>query len=495
MINKTTWQRVKLGEVAEINPPESIKKNTLAKKVSMDNLEPFNKKIYSFSMESFKGGSKFKNGDTLLARITPCLENGKTAFVDFLENNEIAFGSTEFIVLRQRENISDKHFLYYLARSENFRETAIKSMTGSSGRERVQIEVIRDYEFLLPPLEIQHKIAEILSSLDDKIDLLHRQNKTLESLALTLFRHTFIENPKNPNVPCHFKSPACHSDLECNEREESQEEESQKLNRDSSVFAKLQNNSKSVVGVGESLRGGGSDFALVSQETSLNLHIQAPPLPHKKDSTLRDISASPRAIRKDFTLTSKYDNAHTCKGDKAESTNEKWQIGKLGDYVMPKKGKNITQKNAIKGIYPVIAGGLEPAYYHNQSNTESPVITISASGANAGFVNIHYRPVWSSDSSYIDQTITPYVYFFYLFLKINQNILYDKQEGSAQPHIYPSHIMELEMPHYPKELIEVFETQIQVYFNKISHNMREILNLQSMRDMLLSKILNEKIEV
>lgn len=195
-MNKTTWKRVKLGEVAEINPLESIKKNTLAKKVSMDNLEPFNKKIYSFSMESFKGGSKFKNGDTLLARITPCLENGKTAFVDFLENNEIAFGSTEFIILREKENISDKHFLYYLARSENFRETAIKSMTGSSGRERVQIEVIRDYEFSLPPLETQHKIAEILSSLDDKIDLLHRQNKTLESLSLTLFRHTFIDNPK-----------------------------------------------------------------------------------------------------------------------------------------------------------------------------------------------------------------------------------------------------------------------------------------------------------
>lgn len=195
-MNKTTWQRVKLGEVAEINPPESIKKNTLAKKVSMDNLEPFNKKIYSFNVESFKGGSKFKNGDTLLARITPCLENGKTAFVDFLENNEIAFGSTEFIVLREKENISDKHFLYYLARSETFRETAIKSMTGSSGRERVQIEVIKDYEFSLPPLETQRKIAEILSSLDDKIDLLHRQNKTLESLALTLFRHSFIENPK-----------------------------------------------------------------------------------------------------------------------------------------------------------------------------------------------------------------------------------------------------------------------------------------------------------
>ncbi|WP_334092411.1 restriction endonuclease subunit S [Helicobacter typhlonius] len=370
-MNKTTWKRVKLGEVAEINPLESIKKNTLAKKVSMDNLEPFNKKIYSFSMESFKGGSKFKNGDTLLARITPCLENGKTAFVDFLENNEIAFGSTEFIILREKENISDKHFLYYLARSEKFRETAIKSMTGSSGRERVQIEVIRDYEFLLPPLETQRKIAEILSSLDDKIGLLHRQNKTLESLSLTLFRHTFIDNPNR----------------------------------------------------------------------------------------------------------------------------NEWEMGKLGDYVIPKKGKNITQKNAISGVYPVIAGGLEPAYYHNQSNTQSPVITISASGANAGFVNIHYCPVWSSDSSYIDSTITPYVYFSYLFLKYNQNILYDKQEGSAQPHIYPSHIMELEMPHYPKELMESFETQIQVYFEKISHNMKEIQNLESLRDIMLSKLLSGEMEV
>ena len=119
------------------------------------------------------------------------------------------------------------------------------------------------------------------------------------------------------------------------------------------------------------------------------------------------------------------------------------------------------------------------------------MITISASGANAGFINIHYCPVWSSDSSYIDSTITPYVYFSYLFLKHNQNILYDKQEGSAQPHIYPSHIMELEMPHYPKDLIETLESQTKSMFDKISHNMREILNLQSMRDMLLAKILNE----
>ena len=195
-LHKEQWQEARLGEVAEINPKETLRKHYLYKKVAMDNLEPYTKKVYSFGIESFNGGAKFRNGDTLLARITPCLENGKTAFVDFLQDDEIAFGSTEFIVLREKATISDKDFLYYLARSKHFREVAIKSMTGSSGRERVQIEVLRDFTFLLPPLTIQQKIAEILSSFDDKMDLLHRQNKTLESLALTLFRHYFIDNPK-----------------------------------------------------------------------------------------------------------------------------------------------------------------------------------------------------------------------------------------------------------------------------------------------------------
>ena len=178
-LHKEQWQEVRLGEVAEINPKETLRKHYLYKKVAMDNLEPYTKKVYSFGIESFNGGAKFRNGDTLLARITPCLENGKTAFVDFLQDDEIAFGSTEFIVLREKTTISDKDFLYYLARSKHFREVAIKSMTGSSGRERVQIEVLRDFTFfLLPPLTTQQKIAEILSSFDDKIDLLHRQNKT-----------------------------------------------------------------------------------------------------------------------------------------------------------------------------------------------------------------------------------------------------------------------------------------------------------------------------
>ena len=188
------WKEKPLSSIAVINPRESIKKGQIAKKVAMQTLLPFTKKISQYSLEEYEGGMKFRNGDTIVARITPSLENGKTAFVDILDKGEVGFGSTEFIVLREKENESDKHFLYYLAMSPEFRNVAILSMTGSSGRQRVQTNVITDYIFDIPPLPEQKAITAVLSSLDDKIDLLHRQNKTLESLAQTLFRHWFIDN-------------------------------------------------------------------------------------------------------------------------------------------------------------------------------------------------------------------------------------------------------------------------------------------------------------
>jgi len=191
------WKEEVLENIALINPTETLRKGNTAKKVAMEILQPFTKKIPSYSIEHYNGGVKFKNGDTLVARITPSLENGKTAFVDFLDENEIGFGSTEFIVLREKDNTSHNHFLYYLALSPEFREVAILSMTGSSGRQRVQTEVVKKHSFLLPPLPEQKAIAAVLSSLDDKIDLLHRQNKTLEALAETLFRQWFIEEARD----------------------------------------------------------------------------------------------------------------------------------------------------------------------------------------------------------------------------------------------------------------------------------------------------------
>ena len=178
--------KYKLGDVSIINPRETIKKGTIAKKVDMAVLQPFTRKIPSFELLEYKGGTKFRNGDTIMARITPCLENGKTSQVSILDDNEIGFGSTEYIVFRAKEGISDCNFLYYLVCSDIVRDPAIKSMVGSSGRQRVQTDVIQNLEIDLPSFETQKQIASILSALDDKIELNNKINENLEQQAYLL---------------------------------------------------------------------------------------------------------------------------------------------------------------------------------------------------------------------------------------------------------------------------------------------------------------------
>ena len=169
----------------------SIKKGTIATKVAMDKLQPFTKKIPDTEKAPFSGGSKFRNGDTIMARITPCLENGKTAFVDILGEDEIAFGSTEFIVMRAKEGVSDPQFIYYLATSPSFRNIAIKSMVGSSGRQRVQQTVLDELVLSVPPLEEQKKISSLLCVLDQKIALNNEINDNLQQQAELLYHKRF----------------------------------------------------------------------------------------------------------------------------------------------------------------------------------------------------------------------------------------------------------------------------------------------------------------
>ena len=191
---KSEWQTVRAADFMDFNPRLSIKKGTVATKISMDKLRPFTKAVPSVEQAEFSGGTKFANGDTIMARITPCLENGKTAFVDCLRENEIAFGSTEFIVLRAKPGVSDPQFVYYLATSPEFRNVAIKSMVGSSGRQRVQQPVLENLELTVPKLPEQEKIGHFLAELDDKIALNERVNDNLEQQAQALFQELFIEN-------------------------------------------------------------------------------------------------------------------------------------------------------------------------------------------------------------------------------------------------------------------------------------------------------------
>lgn len=184
---------MKLSDIINFNPREILPKGTIAKKIAMEKLEPFTRDIPEFEQLEFKGGTKFRNGDTLIARITPSLENGKTAKVSLLDKNEVGFGSTEFIVARAKESISDENFVYYLMLNPSIREVAIKSMVGTSGRQRVQLDVVKNHEILCPPLEEQIQIGKILSIIDDKIENNKKINHHLEQIAQVLFEQVYYD--------------------------------------------------------------------------------------------------------------------------------------------------------------------------------------------------------------------------------------------------------------------------------------------------------------
>ena len=186
------WITTTIGEFIDFNPSEKLQKNKIAKKIPMDKLGTFERKIKGFVFAEYQSGPKFRNNDTLVAKITPCLENGKTAFVNILDNEEVAFGSSEFIVLRNNK-LSDVKFIYYLARSPYFREKAISCMEGTSGRKRVNETVLKHLKIKVPPIETQQKIAKILSDIDDKIEVLHQINDNLSELAKTIYDYWFVQ--------------------------------------------------------------------------------------------------------------------------------------------------------------------------------------------------------------------------------------------------------------------------------------------------------------
>ena len=192
------WVMKKLKDIADFNPRESLAKGVVAKKVAMDKLQPFCRDIPGYELEPFSGGTKFRNGDTIMARITPCLENGKTAKVAVLDDGEVGFGSTEYIVFRAKDGI-DEDFIYYLVCSPLVREPAIKSMVGSSGRQRVQTDVVQNLEIMVPDYEEQKRISGILKSLDDKIAANTEVNKNLLEQAQSIFTQEFLMFDRIPD--------------------------------------------------------------------------------------------------------------------------------------------------------------------------------------------------------------------------------------------------------------------------------------------------------
>ena len=172
-----------------------------------------------------------------------------------------------------------------------------------------------------------------------------------------------------------------------------------------------------------------------------------------------------------------------------------WEVTTLGRLVEIKKGKNITKDTIRDGNVPVVAGGIAPAYFHDAPNTQSPVITISASGANAGFVKLYYLDVWASDCSYIDLSATPHVFYYYLWLDYRRASVTHLQRGSAQPHVYPKDLAQLEALGVPEELLGAFMSQVAPIFGLMMRLTAKIQNLRRTRDLLLPRLLSGQIDV
>ena len=162
------WEVKAFSEVIDVNPIRRLSKGKIATKVSMADLNTWQSWINSWQEEEYKSGPKFKNGDTLFARITPSLENGKTAFVNFLNEGEIAFGSTEFIVFGSKV-IESGPYIFCLSRSEYIRETAINAMTGTSGRQRVPNDCFDHLLICVPSGEVVKRFDDIITPLFEKI--------------------------------------------------------------------------------------------------------------------------------------------------------------------------------------------------------------------------------------------------------------------------------------------------------------------------------------
>ena len=173
------WERVPTPEAVEINPATKLSDEEEHWYVEMADLPTDSMVIQNAIKRDGRSGSKFRNCDTLLARITPCLENGKTGFVNFMADGEAGRGSTEFIVLRSKRVTPE--FVYCLARTHDFRGNAIKSMIGSSGRQRVQESCFEKFMVLIPPRSLLDLFSESAEPIFQQIKVLHAQNQKLRA--------------------------------------------------------------------------------------------------------------------------------------------------------------------------------------------------------------------------------------------------------------------------------------------------------------------------
>ena len=172
-----------------------------------------------------------------------------------------------------------------------------------------------------------------------------------------------------------------------------------------------------------------------------------------------------------------------------------WEPLRFGEIATIRKGKSITKATVEKGEVPVVAGGLTPAYYHSMTNALGPVVTVSASGANAGYVALYHTDIWASDCSYLSAAENLEIWFLYLSMKSRQTEITGMQQGAAQPHVYPKHLERLNFVFPPRNLRNLFHESVDASFQQIATLERQNQKLAEARDLLLPRLMSGEIAV
>ena len=435
----------KLSDIVNFNPSRILKKGTVAPFIEMASLPTNTKFIKQIDEKPFSGGSKFKNGDTLFARITPCLENGKTGKVTNLKDEIIGHGSTEFIVMSAKEPEFDEDYIYYFARLPEFREFAQQRMVGTSGRQRVAWQDLADFEFIFPPKEQRKKAAALLNIYDQKIDLNTQINQTLEQIAQALFKSWFVDFD-----PVRAKVQALSDGMSLEHAE----------------LAAMQ---------------------AISGKTPEELTALSQTQPERYAELAETAKAFPCEMVE-------VDGVEVPKG---------WEVKPLGDLISLVKGKKpkSVSPNQEENMLPhILTSSLEGKY--NEFCESNKLVTIEyhntimlMDGSNSGRIAIGHNGVIGSTLAKINLDNNKLWAVIYQFLKHKEADIQANTTGTTIPHTDKNRVNNYLMVIPDNFLLEKFTELFDNSLLKIISNRNQIISLETIRDLLLPRLLNGEIQL
>ncbi|MCT8537327.1 restriction endonuclease subunit S [Glaesserella parasuis] len=416
-------------EIIEFNPTRRLSKGNIAPFIDMASLPINARDINEISFKEFKGGTKFQNGDILFARITPCLENGKTAKVNCLSDNVIGHGSTEFIVLSAKLPDYDEDYIYYLTRLPEFREFARQRMEGTSGRQRVSWQSLSEFTYDFPEKEIRWKNAQILKVFDDKIQLNTQINQTLEQIAQTIFKSWFIDFD-----PVHAKANALASG-------QTTEQATQ------------------------------AAMTVISGKNTQELH--------------RLQTANPEQYQQLWEIAEAFPS-----GVDEEGVPRGWAVKRIEDVIRKiPTGKKYSQKTAFEvGNIPILDQGKSGVIgYHNdeagvKASIENPVIVFANHTCYMRLISYDFSAIQNVFAFVGKESNVLWTYLATL----------GKQEFTEYKGHFPDFLIkEIIVPN--NELTELFGVVVKEHFQQIACNDKQNKTLANVRDLLLPKLLSGEV--